>query len=70
MCFVQIYNLYSLESREPICYICICLFLSIFVKVSLHNADSDCVKTFLVDLIFILLKGTSSLEDIAYDMTM
>ena len=31
MCFVQIYNLYSLESREPICYIWICLFLSVFV---------------------------------------
>ena len=45
MCFVQIYNLYSLESRKPICYIWICLFLSIFVLVSLLNADSDCVQT-------------------------
>ena len=45
MCFVQIYNLFSLESRKPICYIWICLFLSIFVLVSLLNADSDCVQT-------------------------
>ena len=61
MCFVQIYNLYSLEEENQYVTFELVCFFQYLLKLVFTTPIQIVSKLYLVDLIYILFKGTSSL---------